>query len=63
MELDSVVTKAYQFSRKDRKNKNLRRVHRSDVVVRAIRLSHEQVMSGEACIRNYDTKDPLLEDA
>ena len=63
MELGSVFTKAYQLSRKDQKNKKLRRVHRNDVVAHAIRFAYEKVMSGEACIRNYDTKDPLLEDA
>ena len=63
MELGSVFTKAYQLSRKDQKNKKLRRVHRNNVVTHAIKFTYEKVMSGEACIRNYDTKDPLLEDA
>ena len=63
MELGPMRRKVHKFSRKDGKRKNLRRIHRNDVIARAVRFAHEKVMTGEADIRNFDTKDPLLEDA
>ncbi len=57
-----MVTKGHHFSRKDQKRKNLRQIHRNDVLARAVRFAHAKVMTGESDIMISGTKDPKLED-
>ena len=64
MELGGFVTKGHQFARKDKKtSKNLRSIHRTDVVARAVRYTYWKLTTGESSIRNVTRIDPILEDA
>ena len=63
MELGSMVTKGHNFSKNDQKRKNLRQIHRNDVLAHAVRFAHAKILTGEADIRIFGTKDPKLEDA
>ncbi len=61
MDLGNFVTKGHQFTRKDKKkNKNLRTIHRSDIVARAIHYASLKFTTGETSLLNVTKNDPIF---